>query len=67
MQVSEIIIKWIRMNLTRRPRKIGKRGRDDLYRCWCPEHGYFEDIKHGWDEVIICSECFSERVRKWMK
>ena len=57
------LIAWVRVNITRRPRKIGKRGRGDLYRCWCPTHGYFEDIPRGWSKVFTCPECWKGVVK----
>ncbi|MBA7491592.1 hypothetical protein ES702_02140 [subsurface metagenome] len=63
MNRAEVIVKWIRLNITRRPKKIdvikkeGWTRSAPLYRCWCPEHGYFEDTPHGWDQVFTCPEC----------
>ena len=63
MNLCQGFLNWIRVNITRRPIQIGKRHGAPLIRCWCPKHGYFEDIPRGWDEVMSCPECFREQFR----
>lgn len=58
MNKAQILINWIGMNITRRPKIVGELHGAPLYRCWCPSHGYFEDITRGWDETFRCPTCF---------
>ena len=58
MNRGQVIITWIRLNITRRPRIVGELHGMPLYRCWCPSHGYFEDVPRGWSETMTCPTCF---------
>lgn len=57
MNRAQVLIAWVRTNITRRPRRI--RGNSDLHECWCPTHGTFTALPRGWSGIFICDQCFS--------
>lgn len=37
-----------------------------IYRGYCEKHGYYETHLQGYDEILICTECISERDDKYV-